>query len=294
MSFLRRVSILALAAVSIAGCTPVKPQGRSPLTPAQMSPETVVLEMFFVRCGVNDPRANTKVWEQVDEQVIAGEARRVLARNGFRAGVIAGPLPTELSQLMELKGEPVRDPDKANAVDLQTEPRVLKRHLQLRAGQPSQILASPVYDEWPVLIPEGDQVSGHTYRQAQGLFELKASQQRDGRVRLELLPQLSYGEVRQHWVGNQGMLRLEASRPKRAFSDMRMEVTLTAGHLLMLAALPQRPGSLGNYFFSDNSSGQPEQKLLLIRLIQTQHDDLLPPPEILPLDTTVEVTEAKR
>ena len=54
--------------------------------------------------------------------------------------------------------------------------------------------------------------------------------------------------------------------------------------MLVLTALPDRPGSVGNYFFTDDSSGQPEQKLLLIRLAQTQHDGLFSPEEILPLD----------
>ena len=39
--------------------------------------------------------------------------------------------------------------------------------------------------------------------------------------------------------------------------------------------MPTRPGSLGHYFFNEpDSTGDPGRKLLIIRLSQTQHDDI--------------------
>ena len=39
-------------------------------------------------------------------------------------------------------------------------------------------------------------------------------------------------------------------------------------------SLPDRPGSLGHYFFTEQTKGAMEQKLLLIRVAQTQHNDV--------------------
>jgi hypothetical protein len=44
--------------------------------------------------------------------------------------------------------------------------------------------------------------------------------------------------------------------------------------MLLVSSLPGRPGSLGHYFFTEQTSGALDQKLLLIRLAQTQHNDL--------------------
>ena len=47
--------------------------------------------------------------------------------------------------------------------------------------------------------------------------------------------------------------------------------------MLVLTCLPDRPGSLGHRFFTHECAGQAEQKLLVIRLSQTQHDGLFSP-----------------
>jgi hypothetical protein len=41
---------------------------------------------------------------------------------------------------------------------------------------------------------------------------------------------------------------------------------------------------LGDYFFTENDNGKSEQKLLIVRLSQTQHNGLFDPPETLKLD----------
>ena len=54
--------------------------------------------------------------------------------------------------------------------------------------------------------------------------------------------------------------------------------TLPPGAMLLISSLPNRPGSLGHHFFTTNKDHR-EQKLLVIRLAQTQHNDLCAPPE---------------
>ncbi len=55
--------------------------------------------------------------------------------------------------------------------------------------------------------------------------------------------------------------------------------------MLVLSSLSNRPGSLGHHFFTEKQNeGRLEQKLLIIRLAQTQHDGLFNPPEPLKLE----------
>ena len=259
--------------------------------PAQMSADSVALELFFVRCPFGDANVNDKLWQEIDEQHLSPDLRKRLARNGFRVGLVGGQIPAELSKLLELSGKPDEAKDKNNdkdepgsKVDEQsTEPRVVRRHLQLRAGHRSEIIASSVYPHLPVLVWELGQVSGRTFDDAQAIIAAKAFPQPDGRIRLELVPELHHDQATQHWVGNQGVLRLEASRPKKIFDDLTVAAELSPGGMLVLSSLPNRQGSLGHHFFTENN-GHLEQKLLIVRLSQTQHDGLFLPPEPLRLD----------
>ena len=75
-------------------------------------------------------------------------------------------------------------------------------------------------------------------------------------------------------------MRLETSRPRRVFEELTMSAFLSPGAMVILSSLPNRPGSLGHYFFTEGEDNHVEQKLLVLRLSQTQHDDLVAPPAI--------------
>ncbi len=281
------VAVLVVAAAT--GCLEldlVKRRAESPLRPAQMSPDSVVVEAFFARFAEGDPRANSILWREIDEQHFPAEKRRDLARCGFRAGKVGGQVPLALARLLEMKDEAPPD-DGVNRVSLdrlQTEPLVTHRRMQVRPGAPSEIVTSRTYDELTVLRCEEDGLCGRTYAKAQALYDLRVYPLHDGRVRVELEPQVQHGDPGKRWVGDQGMWRLDTSRQKQVFADLALSAELAPGEMVVLTCLPGRHGSLGHSFFTDDSSGEPQQKLLLVRVAQTQHDGLFTPGEPLPLD----------
>jgi hypothetical protein len=252
-----------------------------------MSPDSCVLEIFFVRFPFDDPEINAALWQETDEQHFPTELRQRLLRNGFRAGLIDGQIPVALAQLLELtdRPPPTGESQTAGAAELEDRPRTLIRRLQLRAGRRSEIVTSGIREQLPVLIRQSRQLTGETYQQAQALLAAKAFPEGDGRVRLELTPEVHHDTARQQWVSSQGMMRLEMSRPRRVFAEMGITATLSPGSMLVLGSLPNRPGSLGHHFFTEDH-GRLEQKLLVIRLAQTQHDELFSPPEVLALDAS--------
>ncbi len=282
-----RREILLLAVLVMAGCSTPIHQGKSPLAAAQMSPDSVVLEMFFVRFPFGDPNINEKLWEEIDEQQFTPELRQRMARNGFRVGLVSGQMPVELSKLLQPsdKPPPTAGIGGAQVDDLEHQPRMVGRRVQIRAGQRSEIIASGIYAELPVLMCEPGQLCGQTYRQAQGILAVKSFPQPDGRVRLEVAAELQYGQPQQRYIPSQGMWRLETGRPKRTFDDMTLSANLSPGAMLVLSSLSNRPGSLGHHFFTDTENeGRLEQKLLIVRLAQTQHDGLFSPPAPLKLE----------
>jgi hypothetical protein len=272
--------VVLLAMLATAGCDTLPHKTKSLLLPPQMSSNSVVLDMFFVRVPFGDANVNGKLWEEIDEQHFAPELRERLARNGFRIGLVSGQMPVELSKLLELsdKPPPNGDLEETSVENLDVQPTVTRRHSQLPAGQPTEIIASGVYSELPVLMSDSGQLCGQTYTQARGIFTLKSFPQSDGRVRLELTPELYHDQPRQRFVAGQGVLRLEAGQPKRTFDNLTISTDVSPGAMLVLTSLANRPGSLGHHFFTENSS-RLEQKLLVIRLGQTQHNGLFGTPE---------------
>jgi hypothetical protein len=268
----------AILALTLAGCTTPAVEGKSPLSAVQMSPDSCVLEVCFVRFPFGDPEVNQQLWQEVDEQQFPADLRRRLSRNGFRLGLLDGQIPAALSKLLEMKDEsrPTGGTSQIDLAELDSEGPPVKRHLEIRAGQPKMIVASGVYDQLPVLICEPGELGGETYSQAQAVLVVKTFPQGDGRVRVELVPELQHGELRQRWVGQDGMWRLEAGRQRRVFEEMAFSATLSPGCILLVSSLPDRPGSLGHHFFTEDN-GKPEQKLLVLRLAQTQHEGLFSP-----------------
>lgn len=254
--------------------------------PVRMSSDSAVLEMFFVRFPFGDSVVNEELWEEIDEQHFSPELRERLTLNGFRVGIVNGQIPMKLSQLLQFtdKPAPTENLEGTQVEDIDPQPLVVRRHLQIRAAQRSEIIASSVYAELPVLMNESGQLSGQTYYQAQGLFAVKWMPRPNGRVRLELTPELHHDKPQQRWVGRHGMLRLDTSRPKRTFDNMILSADLAPGAMLVLSSLPNRPGSLGHYFFTEDHDGRIEQKLLIVRISQTQHDGLFATPEPLNLE----------
>ena len=277
-SFSARIVLVCLAILSAPGCVQVEPVAKSLLAKPALPAGSVVLDIFFVRAAMDDPLANDTLWQEIDEQHFSAKRRRRLQQNGFRVGVVGGQIPIPLSELLELSGKPAATADlggEARAANLASDPRVMRRHLQIRAGVRGEIIASGLHDELPVLLrSDSGGIGGQTYRKAQAVLAVRAFPEPDGRVRLDMTPEVHYGEVCQRIVPGQGTFRLDAGRRRRVFDELGLEATLLPGQMLVLAALPERPGSLGHHFFTESQFGPLEQKLLVVRLSQTQHDDL--------------------
>ncbi len=285
--------LLAAGMVVLAacGCSEVpKRSARQLLRPAQMSPDSVVVDIYFVRFPFGDAEANGDLWAEVDEQHFPTDLRQRLARNGFRAGLIAGPLPEGLWRLLDApdKPGPAEGGMEVKVTDLREDPKVVRRHVQARAGQRTEIQASGVYERLPVLLCDAGGVCGQEYTEAQGVLAMRAEPQPDGRVRIHLVPEVHYGQARLQRIPTPGGVRLEPGRPRRAFDELALEATLQPGHMVLLTSLPHKLGSLGHYFFTQERSGKLEQKLVVIRLSQTQRDDLFDPQRGLPLDSLPE------
>ncbi len=273
------------------GCatSPERREANALLSKPTMSPNSVMLEIFFVRYTEDHRSLGESIWEQIDEQKFDSDLRRKLADQGIRAGVLAGQLPLEVQQLLETQTAPVAetppelatpgenaDPTVAAAsvVTLGQGPLVRLRQLQIRSGRRGEIIASNIFDELPLLQVSNGEVCGKTLHKCQSMFSVTPFPEGDGSARLELVPELHHGDPTRRFSGADGVWKLETSRPRQAFTELTLSPKLAPGDMVVVGAVSQRPGTMGRWFFQETTDGVVEHKLLLIRLARTQYDDL--------------------
>lgn len=247
---------------------------KSPLSQCSPSADSVTLEIFFARGPLGNATINGKLWNEIDEQRLPAEVRRRLLENGFRAGVVGGHVPDDLARLLTLTDKQTNSGKEPAPVRLDADPNVNLRVLQARVGKRNEVICSGTYEQLPLLERERDQVRGHTYSQAEGRLALKAFPETPNRVQLELVPEVHYGEQQPRWVGSDGILRLDAGKPRKVFDDLQLRVTLAPGEMLVMTSLPDKPGSLGHYFFTQPTSEQQSQQLLVTRVARGRSEEL--------------------
>lgn len=269
--------------LSSAGCarwatTPQTASKSNRLAPARLAADAVVLDVAYLRLPAADLAGYDEIWTAVDEQPLPVELRRDLGTNGLRAGIIGQELPARLRERLDAKENDweVRSEDVARS-DVGIGGG--KWHLQVRTGRRRKILASKTYPTLSVLLCEDGQVRGHQLREAQCLLSLRTYPQGDGRVKLELTPEIEHGDVRNEWGSSEGTWVQRVGRERLVVERLRLEAWLAPGQSLLVSTTRESKG-LGDYFFAETAGETVARTALLIRLAQTQLDDLFAPEQI--------------
>ena len=261
---------LATLACGCSSWSSPKKVGSFKLGQPQMSPDSVVLEVVILHLPEEGPQEPW--WDALDEQALDHSLRTRLAENGFRAGLVRGRIPDQLeSQLQSQRAAQA-------GIDPENQPAGVggEQRLQCRAGKRNKILLSDVYPTLAALVPSGDRLTGRTLENAQCLLSVRSFPRGDGGVELEITPEIEHGQARQRWVGqaHEGTYRLDSNRERLSLEPLRIRPTLEPGQVLALSCASQIKG-LGRQFFSEIPGGAaPERRVLLIRLAQTQIDNL--------------------
>ena len=270
MDDFRRLFFPAALVAMLAGCGLMirapRPAGDL-LQPATASDESVSLEIYFVRLPADGDDVAKKLWPLVDEQELPSDLRLDLAKNGLRAGVVGPQMPDVLAELLRLTDEAPAADEPPKGVALDEEPPVRKRLLQLRFGHRGEIIAAPTVAEMPLLVASDGALTGKTFRDAQAILAADV-RSAGGEIELSLLPEVHHGQARQQWAGQDGIMRLEMSRPKEVFANLGLHPHLGAGQMLVVGCVPDASGSLGHQFFTEGASGGRIHKLLVVRVAQ--------------------------
>ena len=288
--------VLATAALVLPACADPHVVAKSPLRRPRMSPQTTALDVFFARVPYGDTDANVTLWQELDEQVIPVETRRRLAENGLRVGVASGRLPVALERILDIsESSNVNDADAGTDADdtgalggdvnlvltpsslgLDANTPVSGRHVQCLDGKTCLLLANDRHqEEMHVLLPSADGLGGRRFTQAQGSFDVTPTRQPDGRVRLRLLPKIEHGQLANRFETQDAFASLVTGQQAEKFEQLAVEADLASGDVLVVACDVRRQGSLGHRLLTIDDDGTRLQKLIAVRVSQTQHDPLL-------------------
>ncbi len=235
------------------------------------------MEIIWARFPAGDAGLNDTAWQDIDETQIDPATRRELANNGIRAGVISGTLPEPIARIMNQKDTSAQlktTNSDEQSIDLLAEPTVRGRLRQARRGQRIEIQASDVYPTLPLLIGDWRELGGGIYHDAQAIYAMQVSPQPGRIAQVQLTPELHYGAPRLRWTsGEEHILRQAPLRDRRVFDQMRMNVQLSAGDMLVLMSLPDSGSRLGHYFHTVDAAEGRQQKLILLRLAEVPASD---------------------
>ncbi|MCA9213881.1 MAG: hypothetical protein KDB27_12505 [Planctomycetales bacterium] len=246
----------------------------------RLSDDSVAVDLTFVRIPPTEKTFEQTIWAEVDEQCVPPELRAHLNMNGIRCGVIGGQLPSALVRLLDESGSSDVTRVDARKTDVLTR----RRHQRWQSGQRVPIIATVMDPSMAILHhpPDDSGVTGRSFANAQGFLGAKAHIQKDGQVRVELTPEIHYGDVKQQWVAGEGTFQWKSGKERYVMSDLLMSVEMSVGQALLVSCTPERSG-LGQTFFIDTDTGDPQQRMLFLRFSQTQKDelfdDLLLPPK---------------
>lgn len=260
-------AVLTTAAVS-------SPQ--SILKSVKNGPDVVTLEIFQVRVPADDKRFENELWQGTDEQRLGLEVRNRLVSNGFRCGVIAGAMPDALARSLNLQSKLVEGSPERVITDQSATPKVTRRMLQIKRNDAAAIQASELQESVDVLINSDRGLQGKSYREAQGVYSLRAEAVAGQKVKLQLTPELQFGELKNRYTGSdQGIFVVTPSRERKVFDEMKMSLDLAPGEMFLVTGVPDSAGSLGNAFHAERRGELAKQKLVLIRVVQIPDSEIL-------------------
>ncbi|MEM7781820.1 MAG: hypothetical protein AAF623_00470 [Planctomycetota bacterium] len=283
----------------ITGCSFWNPSEPDPAKPIHLFPQpripldAVGLELAVVRIDEDQLSDFEEFWSVLDEQEIPLVDRKKLDANGIRIGVMSSNPPAIFQTLVEpraIQTSELKSYEKQIHDRGMLEPRkrmVEHRQISNREGQAYLIPTSGLKMETSWTIADQDHQSVGSGELVQGHYSITTYPSGDGSVNLVLRPEIHHGETRSRIGVAERNFRFEETQTIEAIDELKLKLALRLGESVVLAPTEGlsfttqfESNTLGEVLFSPlddpNLLGEvePVHQFLVVRISQTQRDDL--------------------
>lgn len=249
-----------------------------------MSPGSVLIEIAVAQLESDQSSQLEQLLASIDQQKLSLEVRQQLDRNGLTCGIMSSRPPGAFNELLQPF---VPDPE---SLDIAARPLalaglldpvsrlLLHQRVSNQNGDVYPVGISDVYDhvEWTVNYAD-HQVPAQADL-ARAFFDITTYPNADGSVKLKLNPVIRHGEKVQRIGVADGSFVMDRGQRQIDLDEVGFSVELRPGQTLVIAANEpfldrgRDRSQVGQAFLGSEKSD--ETRLLLIRLVQTQMDDL--------------------
>jgi hypothetical protein len=272
------------------GCTPLEPRKSSTgpkFVSGRMTNDSVALEIGLVQLDDSQVELFEQFWKQLDHQKIDVTVRKRLDQNGLRVGSMPSHPSAAFLELIQPRPGELESLDLVEQQMLQQgllEPKsrmIIHQRIVNRRSDTYKVATSESHPHYEWRVRRSNQDSFGSGETVQAIMEINTSPHSDGTANIRLTPRINYGPVQALiGVGERGFA-YDSGQAGQSFSDLAMEVVLRAGETIVLAPTPDR-SDLGHLFFESirppldptRTESHLTHRFLLVRLVQTQLDDL--------------------
>lgn len=299
----RAMFFILICVVLMTGCAKLeKPLPKSTLTfsKSRIAVDAVGLEVGVAQLDSTQSKTFADFWRMLDQQELPLDVRQRLDANGIRVAVMASHAPPAFNQLVdfaEINADALNEfESQLHAKGMLRPQRRMVTHQRIsnREGEAHSVVTSVVHPEssW-VVQSDGSQSAGFG-QQVRGVISVTTYPKGDGSVRLVVRPEIHHGQERARIGVGESSFLLQSSQYVSALDELKFEVDLRSGESLVLAPTPDNSG-IGQLLFGTVTDGLeidavlnnqeqsaesksnkpvPLHRMMMVRVIQTQMDDL--------------------
>ena len=235
----------------------------------RMRPDSISLEIAIANIEPSGAVQLARLWDELDEQGISLERRRLLDRNGLRCGIAPTQLPAIFRDLIDDDNPKRRLP-----------PMFSHQQIQNGFGETHDIEVTAAAEQlnWSVIDADQRTRSGNCPN-AICFFELKTYPRGNGTVEIELCPKISHGAPRAKLTSANDTFTLQPVLDEVALAELAFGCRLKPGETLVVGPTVPANG-VGETFLGHHDGDSGTVRLLLVRLARTQMDDLFAPKKL--------------
>ncbi|HSQ58539.1 MAG TPA: hypothetical protein VLM40_22655 [Gemmata sp.] len=251
--------VFACAALTM-GCLS---HSRRPTVPAivrsfapPIQPDGVILDYVLVEQALSDAFIDRDLWENA-LPVGQPETRALLAENGLRAGILLGTAPQKLQTLLDSDIDTVS-------------PRRLTFQHRKAAVIPTAAPRDPC--RYRVLTDISARPNMVELNDARCGIVVRPELSSNGGVKIWCEPLVQHGALQEWYRPNEDGTQFikEEDAPTEKYPVLGFEATLGAEDYLLIGCSSDEPLSLGAVTFTSEKSGNPRQRILVIRAHQAR------------------------